>query len=323
MTDYKLVPVELLRGWHERINTIAVETAFDVADEMEAMLSTSPDVQGEPDVSTKIRSISHGTMRHADLIPAFANELATITSHEQALNIVGFTPNNTPTDDDGFWDTVDAADILKSLIDALDSVAPTGCYFGAHPGDESNYGFWMIEELRQSNPPEQVEPVAWSGWGCQHPGKMPRLYGERRIAELNCDWESGDQVLYFTAAPRSAEQHPDDASVDRFATAMKAKLAKKRDEGRGGWQGASAEYLSQQLRDHVDKGDPVDVANLAMMLHQNGQRIEQQLATDVAGLVEALEEIEQWVSRWCADDHPVVKFARKALAAHRKQGGEV
>lgn len=43
---------------------------------------------------------------------------------------------------------------------------------------------------------------------------------------------------------------------------------------------------------------------------------------DVTALVEALEEIERWVSRWCADDHPVATFARKALAAHRKQGGE-
>lgn len=55
-------------------------------------------------------------------------------------------------------------------------------------------------------PAVQGEPVAWSGWGCQYPGKMPRLYGDRRIAELNCDWENGDQVLYFTAAPQPAEQ---------------------------------------------------------------------------------------------------------------------
>ncbi|WP_216820823.1 hypothetical protein [Pusillimonas sp. T2] len=66
----------------------------------------------------------------------------------------------------------------------------------------------------------------------------------------------------------------DDAAVDAFAATMKAKLAKKRVEGRGGWQECSAEYLSELLREHVDKGDPVDVANLAMMLHQNGQPIQ-------------------------------------------------
>lgn len=78
-----------------------------------------------------------------------------------------------------------------------------------------------------------------------------------------------------------AEQQPDDAAVDRFAAAMKAKLNKKRQEGRGGWQTMTAEQLSALLHEHVCKCDPVDVANLAMMLHQNGQRIEQQPAPDM------------------------------------------
>lgn len=71
----------------------------------------------------------------------------------------------------------------------------------------------------------------------------------------------------------AGDQHPDDAAVDRFATAMKAKLAKKRADGRGGWQTASEAHLSALLHEHVAKGDPVDVANLAMMLHQIGQRV--------------------------------------------------
>ncbi|MFY1883709.1 hypothetical protein ACOTCJ_20965 [Achromobacter xylosoxidans] len=78
-------------------------------------------------------------------------------------------------------------------------------------------------------------------------------------------------------APAAGEaQHPDDIAVDSFAVAMKAKLAKKRAEGRGGWSDTSqctAEFLSQLLRGHVDKGDPVDVGNLAMMLHQRGDCI--------------------------------------------------
>ena len=67
--------------------------------------------------------------------------------------------------------------------------------------------------------------------------------------------------------------HPDDEAVDRFAAAMKAKLSKKREEGRSGWQAASAYFLNQLLHEHLSKGDPVDIANFAMMLHQNGQPI--------------------------------------------------
>ena len=54
---------------------------------------------------------------------------------------------------------------------------------------------------------------------------------------------------------------------------MKAKLAKSREKGRSGWEDkslCSAEYLSELLRGHVDKGDPVDVANFCMMLPQRG-----------------------------------------------------
>lgn len=70
--------------------------------------------------------------------------------------------------------------------------------------------------------------------------------------------------------------HPDDLAVDRFAAAMKTKLAQKRAEGRAGWdrpEECSASRLSDMLRDHVAKGDPVDVGNFAMMLHQRGERI--------------------------------------------------
>lgn len=72
------------------------------------------------------------------------------------------------------------------------------------------------------------------------------------------------------------EQHPDDAAVDRFAAAMKAKLAAAREKGRGGWddpEACSVEFLADLLVGHIGKGNPgnfEDIANLAMMLHQRG-----------------------------------------------------
>ncbi|WQI22597.1 hypothetical protein U2S91_08160 [Stenotrophomonas maltophilia] len=72
------------------------------------------------------------------------------------------------------------------------------------------------------------------------------------------------------------EHHPDDLAVDAFAAAMKAKMAEARAKGRGGWEDpaqCTAEGLSRMLREHVEKGDPRDVANFCMMLHQRGEAI--------------------------------------------------
>lgn len=72
------------------------------------------------------------------------------------------------------------------------------------------------------------------------------------------------------------DQHPDDLAVDAFAAAMKAKMADARAKGRGGWEDpaqCTADDLSRMLRDHVEKGDPRDVANFCMMLHQRGESI--------------------------------------------------
>ena len=69
----------------------------------------------------------------------------------------------------------------------------------------------------------------------------------------------------------------DDYSIDQFAYAMKAKMAKKRDEGRGGWEHCDPELLSKMLFQHISKGDPIDVANFCMMLHQTKERIVAQL----------------------------------------------
>ncbi|WP_051281100.1 hypothetical protein [Rhodanobacter sp. OR92] len=70
--------------------------------------------------------------------------------------------------------------------------------------------------------------------------------------------------------------HPDDVAVDRFARALKLKLSAARDKGRGGWSNDEPDMhqrLSDMLRAHVEKGDPRDVANFCMFLHQRGEGI--------------------------------------------------
>lgn len=74
-----------------------------------------------------------------------------------------------------------------------------------------------------------------------------------------------------------AAQHPDDNAVDRFASAMKTKLAAARAKGRSGWtdkENCSGDHLAQLLVEHLSKSNPgtfEDVANFAMMLHQRDE----------------------------------------------------
>jgi hypothetical protein len=59
-----------------------------------------------------------------------------------------------------------------------------------------------------------------------------------------------------------------DALVAAFASDIVRKLTRKALEGKSGWDDPdwTTEQIEQALRDHVDKGDPVDVANFAMFL---------------------------------------------------------
>ncbi len=98
--------------------------------------------------------------------------------------------------------------------------------------------------------------------------------GDNHINE-SCDaLDELDAAL--AALSEQPEAHPDDAAVDAFAAAMKAKLAEARAKGRGGWQDKADcphQRLSDMLRAHVEKGDPRDVANFACFLWNRGEGI--------------------------------------------------
>ena len=100
-------------------------------------------------------TVSHGTMRPQDLIPAFLRAIAVIAqhkpegfnhSHANALQVA--YPHSVPNwvvdegDDCPWWDAEESGWLLETLFEGLNSVAPEGYYFGAHPGDGSDYGFW-------------------------------------------------------------------------------------------------------------------------------------------------------------------------------------
>lgn len=113
-----------------------------------------------------------------------------------------------------------------------------------------------------------------------YPGKLAdAIIASDRAA--GCDPEAlrveVDRLRAWAEQDRAAlSEHYDDVAVDAFAAAMKAKLARKRDQGYGGWddpEQCHTSYLASLLIDHLRKGDPVDIANFAMMLfHRDGGR---------------------------------------------------
>lgn len=78
-----------------------------------------------------------------------------------------------------------------------------------------------------------------------------------------------EHCLLSTVQQEPAKQHHDDFAVDLFATTMKAKMAASREKGRGGWDRpdeCDVKDLAAMLVQHVEKGDPVDIANFCMMI---------------------------------------------------------
>ena len=102
------------------------------------------------------------------------------------------------------------------------------------------------------------------------------------------DWVSGDcccpatqenyeklcslfECIDFEQPPTQADI--DNEAVDKLAQAMKNKLAKKREQGYHGWETCKHGDLVQLLINHVDKGDPIDVANFCAFLFARGEQL--------------------------------------------------
>ena len=91
-------------------------------------------------------SLSEATMRPEDLIPCFLSALRIIESDNQVL-LKSLTRMEQDIEKDGYYDSDDCQYDLDYLFDMLDACAPDNHYFGAHPGDGSDYGFWECEEF--------------------------------------------------------------------------------------------------------------------------------------------------------------------------------
>jgi len=120
----------------EPVDIVAVDIVFDpVSNESFPLAGT----------------VIHGTHRLQDLIPAFIDVLEKLAPDAHAqLMMQPFGPVPAYVMDEGddaaWWESTDALYLLEQLHDTLNEHAPDGWYFGSHPGDGSDYGFWEQEE---------------------------------------------------------------------------------------------------------------------------------------------------------------------------------
>ncbi len=94
-------------------------------------------------------TVVHGTLRTIDLLDALGAELhrvlpfngqKLVSEASEYRAILRDEPSNHQAESE-------AQEVLNELFDQLDSIAAReGMYFGAHPGDGSDFGYWKHEE---------------------------------------------------------------------------------------------------------------------------------------------------------------------------------
>jgi hypothetical protein len=90
------------------------------------------------------QSVSTGTMLEEDLIPAIEEVLEEAGACYDRPDAVNKLLDGEDLTDDEQEEV--AWYLNEELFDAMNAIAPEGCYFGSHPGDGADYGFWTSEE---------------------------------------------------------------------------------------------------------------------------------------------------------------------------------
>lgn len=132
-----------------------------------------------------------------------------------------------------------------------------------------------IEAVGLAVQPCGLPPTGWSctrgaghGGPCAAILAYPPVPDDRKLPTVQRQVEVSDELL-----------------MEVFFKKMLRKMDQSKARGRSGWEACSQERLTAMLRGHVEKGDPVDVANFCFMLAALGMSIGKPSPKDDAELM--------------------------------------
>lgn len=108
-----------------------------------------------------IGSISHGTMREEDLIPEFVYILKQFSKGKNNAHYKECKAIEKRMKKKGYYNSDDSCyDLNEFLFDALNEYALPYFYFGSHPSNGSDYGFWLSENIEDDFDGMKVDDLA-------------------------------------------------------------------------------------------------------------------------------------------------------------------
>lgn len=107
-----------------------------------------------------VGTISAYTLNTADLMIAFSEELARISPDHDLVKKAAAVQTLWAAGWNDLYDTEQASELVDELQDALSEHAPPYCWFGSHPDDGADFGYWpsmdAIEELPRISDPNEM-----------------------------------------------------------------------------------------------------------------------------------------------------------------------
>ena len=90
------------------------------------------------DTQIEFGTVSHGTLRNEDILPALIDVLVDLNDAAAGRALAEIDA----IEESGDWDGDRPYWLLDRVIEQLQKYAPEFSYFGTHPGDGSDFGYW-------------------------------------------------------------------------------------------------------------------------------------------------------------------------------------